>query len=229
MLDAAMERHYSAAPGSFFTGGGTQGFGNFESTENGGEPTLSIAFQRSINFAFIRLMHDIVTCYNAQGGAEVSRLLADPNNPNREAYLKRFVDADSRHFLYRYYKDFKGLSPDQRLNLIAHRAQPVSSRLETVYLSLYPDARLAQFRDFLATPGAEPPSSALPARSRVAAQDAAAATFAAPSHGKRGTEMQARLAIRKLRLVLTRDNPGGRPIACIRAGIVFCFVPPPAT
>ena len=31
MLDAAMQRTYSAAPETFFTGGGNQSFGNFES------------------------------------------------------------------------------------------------------------------------------------------------------------------------------------------------------
>ena len=30
-------------------------------------------------------------------------------------------------------------------------------------------------------------------------------------------------------MVLKRDNPDGRPIACLHAGIVICFVPPPAT
>jgi hypothetical protein len=30
-------------------------------------------------------------------------------------------------------------------------------------------------------------------------------------------------------IVLKRDTPDGRPIACIAAGIVFCFVPPAGT
>jgi hypothetical protein len=30
-------------------------------------------------------------------------------------------------------------------------------------------------------------------------------------------------------VVLKRDNPDGRPIACIFAGDILCFVPPPAT
>jgi hypothetical protein len=29
--------------------------------------------------------------------------------------------------------------------------------------------------------------------------------------------------------ILRRDNPDGRPIACLHSGIIFCFVPPPAT
>jgi hypothetical protein len=30
-------------------------------------------------------------------------------------------------------------------------------------------------------------------------------------------------------VVLKRDNPDGRPIACLHAGIILCFVPPAAT
>jgi hypothetical protein len=30
-------------------------------------------------------------------------------------------------------------------------------------------------------------------------------------------------------VVLKRDNPDGRPIACLRRDVIFCFVPPPAT
>ena len=41
MLDAAMQRPYSAAPETFFTGGGNQSFGNFESWEDSAEPTVS--------------------------------------------------------------------------------------------------------------------------------------------------------------------------------------------
>src|SRR4029077_10732186 len=107
MLDAAMQRHYSAAPGSFFTGGGTQRFGNFESAENHDDPTVEEAFQHSVNLAFVRLLHDIVKYETAASGVEVNRLFGDTADPQREAYLQRFVDADSRRFLGRFYKDYK--------------------------------------------------------------------------------------------------------------------------
>jgi hypothetical protein len=29
--------------------------------------------------------------------------------------------------------------------------------------------------------------------------------------------------------VLRRDNPDGRPVACLHSGVIRCFVPPPAT
>jgi membrane peptidoglycan carboxypeptidase len=61
MLDAAMQRTYSAAPETFFTGGGNQSFGNFESWEDSGAPTVENAFQHSINLAFVRILKDVVT------------------------------------------------------------------------------------------------------------------------------------------------------------------------
>lgn len=150
MLDAAMQRHYSAAPATFFTGGGTQGFGNFESTENDGDYPLTLAFQHSINLVYVRLLKDIVTYYNAQSGVELTRLLSDPSDPDREAYLKRFADADGKRFLYRYYKDMHGLTPPQMLELMGRRARPAPGPLATIYLSMYPDARFADFQNFVA-------------------------------------------------------------------------------
>src|SRR5207248_2882645 len=87
---------------------------------------------------------------------DVERLLNSEDDPEREAYLKRFADADGRRFLYRYYKDFRGLNPDEATNLLISRTRPVPRRLAAVYLTLHPDARLAQFREFLAAhlPGA---------------------------------------------------------------------------
>ncbi|HWD59452.1 MAG TPA: transglycosylase domain-containing protein [Stellaceae bacterium] len=149
MLDAAMQRHYSAAPATFFTGGGNQSFGNFESSENGGDQTLFVAFQHSINLVYVRLLKDIATYYDVQGGADPARLMNDPADPEREAYLHRFAEADSRHFLHRYYKDFQGLDPQQMLQLMARRARPSPGPLATVYLSMYPEARLAEFQNFL--------------------------------------------------------------------------------
>jgi membrane peptidoglycan carboxypeptidase len=150
MLDAAMQRHYSAAPGSFFTGGGTQSFGNFENSENHGNPTVEDAFHHSINLAFIRLLSDVANYETAASGVQVNRLLADRADPQREAYLKRFVDADSRHFMARFYKDYKGLNGDEALNLLVRRTRPLPKQLASVFLSVHPQARLADLQAFLA-------------------------------------------------------------------------------
>jgi membrane peptidoglycan carboxypeptidase len=149
MLDAAMQRQYSAAPGSFFTGGGMQGFGNFERSEDSQRPTVEIAFQHSINCAFVRLLRDVVTYYTAAGGVQIKQLLDDPNDPQRQAYLRRFVDADSQHFLHRFYSDFHGLTTKEALDELASHTRPIPARLTVVYLSVHPDARIAQLQRFL--------------------------------------------------------------------------------
>ncbi len=112
MLEAALQRRYSAAPEEFFTGGGSHVFENFARWEDHTNPTVIEAFEQSVNLAFIRLLRDVLNYYIAENGIEVKRLLADPDNPRREEYLQRFVEADSRRFLYRYYRDYK--RPQQR-------------------------------------------------------------------------------------------------------------------
>lgn len=58
MLQAALDRRYSASPyESFsFTGGGLHTFSNFRKEDNGRLPTLRQALQESINLPFIRLL-----------------------------------------------------------------------------------------------------------------------------------------------------------------------------
>ena len=61
MLEAAVQRKYSANPGEvFYTGGGVRSFNNFESSDNSQILTVQRAFQHSVNLVFVRLMRDIV-------------------------------------------------------------------------------------------------------------------------------------------------------------------------
>ena len=69
MLDAAMQRRYSASPHEeFFTGGGIHVFHNFELSEDNENPTVEQAFKRSINLTFVRLMRDVIRHYEANLG-----------------------------------------------------------------------------------------------------------------------------------------------------------------
>ncbi len=150
MLDAAMQRQYSGAPESFFTGGGTQGFGNFASWEDHGSSTVEFAFQHSINLAFVRILRDVANYHTAASGVQVKQLLGDTDDPQRDIYLQRFVEADSRRFLSRFYRDYKSLSGDEPLALLARRARPSPKPLTTLFLSVHPKARLAHLQAFLA-------------------------------------------------------------------------------
>jgi membrane peptidoglycan carboxypeptidase len=149
MLDAAMQRHYSGSPEAFFTGGGLHAFANFEKWENASSTSVEEAFAHSINNVFIRVMRDIVQYYIAQDeGAKL--LTADRDDPDREAYLRRFIDQDSRKYLNRFYREYHGLSPDQALDLLARHTRPIARRLAVVFRSMRPDAERAALGAFLA-------------------------------------------------------------------------------
>jgi membrane peptidoglycan carboxypeptidase len=150
MLEAAVQRHYSAAPEEFFTGGGAHTFANFATWENSANPTVVEAFENSINLSFIRVLRDILNYYIAADGIEVKRLLNDPDDPQRDEFLQRFVDTDSRRFLNRYYRDYKDLSGDEVVDTLAGRVSASPRKLAAVYMTIYPHARLADLYKFLA-------------------------------------------------------------------------------
>ncbi|WP_372867682.1 transglycosylase domain-containing protein, partial [Pseudomonas sp.] len=102
MLDAALERKYSASPYErFFTGGGLHTFGNFRREDNGRNPTLRDALRESINLPFIRLMRDLVRYSTYQAPGNSAELLKNDKNPRRQAYLSRFADSEGKTFLLR--------------------------------------------------------------------------------------------------------------------------------
>jgi membrane peptidoglycan carboxypeptidase len=150
MLDAAMRRTYSASPGTYFTGGGMQSFANFEKWEDHETPTIAAAFANSINNAFIRLMRDIVSYEIAQDGTQISELLKDHSDPAREAYLHRFADQEGRAYLDRFWRDYRGRTPQEALALLASRTRPDPRRLAVVFRSVHPDASRAALGAFLA-------------------------------------------------------------------------------
>ena len=149
MLDAAMARRYSGSPGAFFTGGGRQGFGNFEKSENKSRPTLAVAFQKSINLAYVRLLRDIVTYYEAQNVPARSRLLTDPTDSDRRAYLQHFIDEDSRGFLNRFYKQFQHTRPDEMMNAMVRQSRAQTGPMAALYLAVHPQASFAELRGFM--------------------------------------------------------------------------------
>ncbi|MGH7046759.1 MAG: transglycosylase domain-containing protein [Stellaceae bacterium] len=150
MLAAAMQRTYSASPATFFTGGGLQSFANFAKWENHERPTVAVAFANSINLAFVRLMRDIVDHYIAADGPDVTRLLSDPDDPERMIYLWRFADREGREYLDRFWRDYHGRTPQQALDLLASRTRPVPRRLAVVFRTVRPDASKDALAAFLA-------------------------------------------------------------------------------
>jgi membrane peptidoglycan carboxypeptidase len=150
MLEAAMQRHYSASPAeAFFTGDGLHTFSNFKSEDNGRVMSVREALQRSVNLVFIRLMRDIVHYYMFQRSDSTAQLFADTNAPSRQAYLARFADYEGRKFLERFYRKYRGKSPEEAMELLLQNASLTPSRLAAIYRSVEPEASIAALASFI--------------------------------------------------------------------------------
>ena len=148
-LDAAMRRRYSANPGeAFFTGGGVHVFHNFESWEDGEDPTVEEAFEHSINLAFIRLLHDVIAHYESEIRTEQSAA-GSSEDQIRAKFLGRFADQEGRVYLRRFDADYFGLSADGALDRLASRAKPAPRALAAVFRSVRPDASVGSMQQFL--------------------------------------------------------------------------------
>jgi membrane peptidoglycan carboxypeptidase len=150
MLEAALERRYSASPGEgFFTGGGRHTFGNFNASDNAREPTLREALQASINLPFVRLMREIVrhTMYQVPGST--ARLLEDNQDPRRIEYLARFADREGQTFLRRFWRKYQNRSAEEMRSMLLDGLRPSADRLAAVFRYLEPDAPPAALAAFL--------------------------------------------------------------------------------
>lgn len=148
MLEAALDRKYSASPKeSFFTGGTWLTFGNFDPDDDALTPTVREALQRSINLVFIRLMRDIV--YHTLSALPGAALLEDPDDPRRREYLSRFADREGRELLAGFHRKYKGLSPAESEALLLQGVRPTPRRLATVFRSLRPEADATEFAAFM--------------------------------------------------------------------------------
>ncbi len=138
MLDAALDRRYSAAAGErFFTGGGIHIFRNFDNRDNARVVSVREAFLKSINLPFIRLMRDLVNhiVYTLPSiGAEA---LEDPHHPERDRYLRRYAERDGAAYMHRFYLRYHGLSAEQALSKLVERYRPSSSQLAAITGAIY--------------------------------------------------------------------------------------------
>jgi membrane peptidoglycan carboxypeptidase len=148
MLDAAMERKYSASPHEqFFTGGGVHVFSNFKHEDDGRIMSVREATRFSVNLVYIRLMRDIVryTMFQTPG----ANILKDMDDPQRQEYLKRFADRESKEFLIRFYHKYKGKSAQEIDSIFFSGIRPAPRRLAAAYRYLNPQATLDRFAEFM--------------------------------------------------------------------------------
>ncbi|HJU70656.1 MAG TPA: transglycosylase domain-containing protein [Paucimonas sp.] len=150
MLDAALERRYSAnnAEG-FFTGGGLHHFNNFKREDNGRVMSLRDGLRNSVNLVFIRLMRDIVHHYMFLTPGSSARLLQDADDPRRAEYLARFADREGQVFMRRFLVKYQGKSAQEAQDLLLEGVRPTASRLAAIFRTIAPDAPLDQFSAFV--------------------------------------------------------------------------------
>ena len=148
MLDAALERKYSASPHEqFFTGGGAHVFHNFKREDDSRIVSVRQATRFSVNLVYIRLMRDIVRYTMSQTPG--ANILKDMDNPQREEYLKRFADKESREFLGRFYLKYKGKPANEIVELFFSGIRATPRRLAAAYRYLNPQATPEQFAEFM--------------------------------------------------------------------------------
>ncbi|WP_415753198.1 transglycosylase domain-containing protein [Pseudomonas leptonychotis] len=150
MLDAALERQYSANPGErFFTGGGIHTFANFRREDNQRVASMRVALRESLNLPFIRLMRDLVRYSTYQGPSNSAELLSDDKDPRRLAYLHDFADREGKTFLLRFWRKYQDQPEQQRLDTFLNGLRHTSVRLAAVHRYLMPHADEAIFAAFL--------------------------------------------------------------------------------
>jgi membrane peptidoglycan carboxypeptidase len=150
MLNAAMERVYSASPAeSFFTGGGPHTFANFNPEDSGKVMDVRSALRQSVNLVFIRLMRDIVQYFIFLRHESTSGPLAYRGDPARKQYLASFADTEGQKYLSRFYGKYKGKTADEALKTLVSGIVPAPVRLAVIYRSIMPEKGLADFSAFV--------------------------------------------------------------------------------
>lgn len=150
MLEAAMNRRYSASPWeTFSTGGGRHNFENFDPEDNDRIMTVREGFRRSVNLVFIRLMRDIVNYYTLRVPGSSAKVLDDIKDPTRQAYLSRFADREGRTFLGRFERKYRGLEPRAMLDLLLEDVRRTPRQQAVVFRSVRPGAGVEELSSFL--------------------------------------------------------------------------------
>jgi len=149
LVEAALDRRFSARPATFWTGGGAHPFGNYDAAFDGQRLPLRLALRHSVNLPFVRLLDEIVDhlAFGPAGGA--GDVLDDPGHPARRAYLERFAHAEGLAFLDRFMARHRGRTPLEREAILVEGARREPWRVAVLYRSLHPTGGVAGLHRFL--------------------------------------------------------------------------------
>jgi hypothetical protein len=150
MLEAAVDRTYSASPAeSFFTGGGLHTFHNFHKTDDSKIMTVREAFRNSVNLVFIRLMRDIAHHYMFKSVGLNPSHLEFMEESERRQYLTKFADQEGKTFLRRFYQKYSKKKPKEAFDLLVSGIQNNPARLAVAYRFVQPSGDIDEFSEFI--------------------------------------------------------------------------------
>ena len=151
LLEAAMERRYSADPGAtFFTGGGIHRFGNFKHEDDGKVPSVAEALEQSVNLSFVRIMHDVVHYHAYEAVDAPARGLRDKDDDDtRQAFLNRFAEREGLGFLRTYWHKYRDVAPADRLEVLSDSVPSRPVPQAAAYLSVQPKSDFDSFAAFM--------------------------------------------------------------------------------
>lgn len=151
ILEAAMQRPYSAHTGEFFfTGGGRHVFNNFEPSDSRRVLSVRDSFNRSVNLPFIRMMRDIIRAIESHDMNIDPTLFTDPDHPQRHKHLMDFVHMEATGFLWNFWNAQNGRETGEVDSMLAAKTKGRDFRLATLYRTLYPDAPYEDMAAFIA-------------------------------------------------------------------------------
>ena len=150
MLEAAMERRYSASPGElFFTGGGIHKFSNFKHEDDFSNPTVGEALEQSVNLAFVRIMRDVAHYHAYEAADAPARGLREGDETVRRAFLDRFAEREGLGYLRTYWHKYRDVAPEDRLTLLTDGVPLRRPTQAAAFLSVMPEADFDEFVLFM--------------------------------------------------------------------------------
>lgn len=150
MLEAAMERRYSASPyETFFTGGGVHRFSNYKHEDDDTNPTVAEAIEQSVNLAFIRVMRDVVHYHAYEAVDAPARALREGDEAARADYLNRFAERESIGYLRTFWHKYRNVPATERLAVLADSVPARQSPLAAAFLTVVPESDFDTYRDFM--------------------------------------------------------------------------------
>ncbi len=150
MLEAALERKYSASPGEiFFTGGGQHTFANFKKEDNSKVLPIKEALRHSVNLPFIRLMRDLANYFTYGDADGLATILQDSKHQRRQEYLARFADKEGKVFLRKFYRKYASMSEAKILDALFENVKHTPERYGAVLRAFDPLMEQAEFNQNL--------------------------------------------------------------------------------